>query len=116
MARQATVQRAARQSERLRGATHVAVVARQRFLNEHLLNIFERKILDPRRGARAGSKTEIGGAYLLPRREQHGALHDVIELANVARPRMRQQRLHRAGVEAGEWLAIARGVPPEKMH
>src|SRR5512146_1525104 len=84
MAREATVQCAARQSERLRGAAHVAVVTCQGLLNEHLLNVFEREVLEPRRGARSGAKSEIGGAHLVPRREQHGALHDVIELADVA--------------------------------
>src|ERR1700755_2056421 len=60
--RDAPVQRAARQPERLRGAAHVAFVPRQRFLNEHFLNILERQILEPRGGAaRRRAQAEVGG-------------------------------------------------------
>src|SRR5262245_35909114 len=46
MRRDAPVERAPRQPQRLRGAADVALVARQRFLNEHFFNVLERQLVE----------------------------------------------------------------------
>src|SRR6185437_16812544 len=107
----APVERAPRQSERLGGAAHVPFVARECFLNEHFLNVLERQVLEPRRGRRPAAQAKVADAHLFALGQQHGALHGVVQLADVPRPRVGKQRLDRAVVEAGERFAIALGVP-----
>src|SRR5215831_15644198 len=93
----APVQRAPRQPERLCGPAHVSVVPRQCFLNEQLLDVLERQLVEARGGARRHPKTQIACPDVIALREQHGALDRVIELANVAWPRVAEQQLHGAG-------------------
>src|SRR5205823_8182189 len=110
------IKRTARQTKRLGGAAHVAVVATQRFLNQQPLDFLECQVLEPGcRRARA-AKAEIVGADLLRLREQYRTLHRVIELANVTGPRMLEKHLHGAGVEPRKLFAVSRGVPPQEVH
>src|SRR5690242_17374794 len=117
MSGEPAVQRAAAQAEGFRGLTHVPLVARECLLDEESLHLVEREILESRRIRRARrAETQVAGAHELALREEDGALHRVIELADVPRPRMIEERLHRAEVEAGERLAIAIGVPAQEVH
>ena len=96
----APVERAPRQPERLRGVAHVAVEAGESLLDQ-TASRRPRVAVRPsaERPSRSGPEPEIGGAHLLALREEDRPLDGVIELADVARPRMGQQRLHRAGVK-----------------
>src|ERR687884_623889 len=108
MTRQSAVERAAAQAQRLRGLADVALEARERLLDEEPLDLLERHLLEPRRprgAARGAAQREVGRAHLVAVREEHRALDRVVELADVARPEVVEQRLHRARVEAGELLA-----------
>ena len=49
-------------------------------------------------------------------RHQHAALDRVIELADVARPRVIEQRLQRRRLEAAEVLPIALRVLPQEVR
>src|SRR5215831_10351892 len=112
----APVQRAPRQPERLRGPTHVSVVPRQGFLNEQLLDVLERQLVETWRRARRHPKSQIASPDVIALREQHGALDRMIELANVTGPGVAEQQLHGAGVEAAERFAIARRVSAEEVR
>src|SRR5450432_3769494 len=105
---QAAIDRAAADSERLRGVTHVSIVARERLLNQHALRLLERDLFGARARTRGGAQREIDRALLLPLRQQHRALDDVIELADVSRPWMLEQRLHCGVVERREQLPVTR--------
>src|SRR6185437_12852076 len=106
----APIERASRQSEGLGRAADVPLVARERLLNEHFLNILERQIFEARRRRRPAAQAEVDDPHLVALRQQHGALHRVVQLANVPRPGVGEQRLDSAVVEPGERFAIALGV------
>src|SRR5439155_8083927 len=76
----------------------------------------ERQVLEPRGGRAAPFERQIAGPDLAGLREEHGTLDGVIQLADVARPRMGEQRPHRAGVERGDRFPVARHVTPKEVH
>src|SRR6185437_3073735 len=89
MRRHAPVERAAAQPECLRGVTDVAVESREGFLDERALGFVERQLLQSLRTARAAiAQCQIGLAHHVAAGEKHCALDRVLELADVARPRM----------------------------
>ena len=57
--------------------------------------------------SRSMRRPELAEADRRALRHQHAALDGVIELADVARPRMIEQRLQRRRLEAGDVLAVA---------
>jgi hypothetical protein len=56
-----------------------------------------------------------GWTYAVARRHQGGALDGVVELADVAGPRVGEQRLQRRRLEARRVLAVAPGMGAEKV-
>ena len=100
------------------GKADVAVVPRQHLLDEHPLGFLEREVGGRRRLA-AAARAEAE----MPRRDrgrrgighQHRALDAVRQLAHVAGPAVRLHQRGGVGVEAGDRLAVARGVDAEEM-
>src|SRR6185437_11099302 len=110
------VERAPAQSQRFGRLAHVSVVAGERLLDENALCFLERQLLVSRRRAlRARTQREVGSANGVTLGQEHGALDRMVELADVAGPRMIKQRLHRRRVEAAERFLIARGVSLEEV-
>ena len=109
------VERAAAQAERLGGLTDVAVETRHAFLiRKHSTS----SRLWPRVGRHLRGSFEAEVARLLDERSlrhQYGALDRVIDLADVAGPRVLEEDLHRAAFEAGQPLAIALRVLPQEV-
>src|SRR5579863_899767 len=101
------VKGAAAQAQRVGCPAYVAVEARQGFLNEEALHVLQAHILEARRRFARRPQAQIGRCDLSSLRHKHGALHHVVELAHVARPGVREQRLHRRGIEAGHQFLIA---------
>src|SRR3954471_6047117 len=91
------------QPQHLGSLAHVATMTLECFPDEHALDFLERQVLQAWAGA-TGAKSEIGGADPLTVRQQHGPLKRVVELADIARPRMRPERVERLGLEAGQRL------------
>jgi len=56
------------------------------------------------RGCLAGQEAQVRDADHLARRHEHTAFDRVVELADVARPGVVPERLHRGVVEAGDRL------------
>src|SRR5262245_11010003 len=108
------VERAARESERLRRLAHVALVSLEGAPNQLLLGLVQRQVIE---GGAAFRRTqaEIGRAHLIADREQHRALDRMVQLAHVAGPGMGAQRLQRFGLEPGQPLAVARGMALEEV-
>src|SRR6185436_2232217 len=113
---EAPVERAAREPERAGGVADVAVVTLERALDEHALHLVERELLERRGPGIGGTQAEIAGVQLRVARQQHRALHRVLQLAHVAGPGMRQQRLDRRRVEALQGLAIAPRVAFQEVR
>src|ERR1700730_7952969 len=86
---QAAVHRAAAQAQSFCRLAHIAVVPRQRALNQVMLHFIEAHLLEPRTGARSrGAQTEIPGTHQWSCGKQHSALDRMIQFANVSWPRM----------------------------
>src|SRR4051812_596732 len=104
---QTAVERAAAQPERLRGLADVASVPGKSLLDEEPLDVLEAHVLETRGRLARRPQPEVPRTDGVSLRHQHGALHRVIELADVARPAVIEQELHRTGVEAREVLAVS---------
>src|ERR1051326_263596 len=91
VALQASVERAAAETERLRRLRHVAVEARHRLLDQEPFDILEAHVLDARGGVAIDAEPELADPDRGALRHQHAALDRVIELADVARPRVIEQ-------------------------
>ena len=116
MALEATIERAARQAERLGRLAHVPLVPLQRFLDEHAFHFVQCHLLKRRRGRVVRhAQAQIGGQHHATARQQDRALDRVFEFAHVAWPRMAEQGLECALVETLEDLAITRGMPAQEM-
>ena len=76
------------------------------------------RLISSRRGgpSRPRAQAQVDGADDVALRHQDGALHGMIQLADVARPGVRQQRLDGALVEAGERLAVVLGMLPQEVR
>src|SRR5438093_1570739 len=106
VALESSIQRAAAQTERFGRLADVAVEARHRLLDQESLDVLEAHLLDARGRILVQPQAEIAGADRGGLRHQHAALDRVIELADVARPRMVEQRLQRRRLEAGDRLPV----------
>src|SRR5512143_418574 len=93
---EATVEGAPRQAEGPRRLGGVAAGAPQRLLAEVALGLLEGHLLDARADLAARAEHEVAGGDLGAVREDEGALDDVLELADVARPGVADERLQRA--------------------
>ena len=72
------------------------------------------RLISSRRGApsRAGPQPQIVNLYAGALRHQHRAFDGMVQLADIARPGMRQQRFHGSVFEAGQILAVMFGMLP----
>src|SRR5437016_2149164 len=104
---QTAIERAAAQPQGLGRLADVAVEARHRLLDQESLDVLEAHLLDARRRILVQAQAEVARTDRRRLRHQHAALDRVIELADVARPRMIEQRLQRLRLEPGDVLAIA---------
>src|SRR6185369_8407638 len=104
---QAAVQGAAREAQGLRRAAHVAVVARQRLLDEQALDLLQAHVVQAGGGAPLRAQGEVGGADALAPGHEQRALHRVVQLADVARPGVAGHGLEGPLVEAANALAVA---------
>ena len=94
----------------------VAVVPRQRALNQVMLHFVEAHFLQARSASRSrGAQTEIAGAHQRSGRKQHATLDRVVELANVPRPGMLVKDLRGDGIESTDGLAVALRIAAQKM-
>src|SRR2546427_1057481 len=116
VALQSPVKRATAQTERLGRLADVPVEPRHRFLDQEALDLFEAHVLDARRRVAIDAKTQLAEANRGSLRHQHAALDRVIELADVAGPRMIQQRLKRRRFESGDVLAIPLRMQPKEVR
>src|SRR5919201_1398322 len=98
MTRQSAVERAPAQAQRPRRLAHVAVEAGECLLDEQPLDLLQRHLLEPRgrRAARGRAEAEVARAQRVALREEHRALDGVVEFADVAGPRVVEQRLDAA--------------------
>src|ERR1700752_1963347 len=93
VALETAVQRASRKAQRARRLAHVAV-ARHGLLDQERLDVFEAHVLETS-GARAfAAQAEVARADRGALRHQHGSLHRMIDLADVAGPPVIEQHLH----------------------
>src|ERR1039458_8741614 len=104
VALQAAVEGAAAEAERIGGMAHIAAETRQRFFDEQRLDIFEAHLFEARRPFASGAQAEVGGADLISLRHEDGALHSVIQFADVAGPCVRQQRFDGGFLKASDGL------------
>ena len=72
---QAAIQRAAAQSQSVRRVADVAVVTRERLLDQKCLHFFKAHVLEARGRMRAGAQRQIAQADHVVLRHQHGAFH-----------------------------------------
>src|SRR5436190_5994568 len=91
----ASVQRAAAETECFGGLADVPVEPGHRLLDQEAFDVFEAHFLDPRRGVLVEPQPEIARTDGRRLRHQHAAFDRVIELTDVAGPRMIEQRLQR---------------------
>src|SRR5258708_6287607 len=113
---EAAVEGGSGEAERARGGTDVAGVAGHGFLDEELLDVLEAHLLE-RDAAFAGrAQREVAHADRIAARHERRALDRVVELADVARPRVVEQGLERRRLEAPELLAVTAGVPLEEVE
>src|SRR6266545_7172883 len=101
---QAAIQCAATEPQCFGRLADVAVEPCHRLLDEEALDLLEAHILDARRGIAIDPQPELAEADRSALRHQDAALHRVIQLADVAGPRVIQQRLKRRRLEAREVL------------
>ena len=96
---EAPVQRGARQTERLGDARDVAEVLLHRRLDHVALDLFERHAVDAEAVGGAAvfllGGDEVGLGQLAFAAQEQGALERLLELADVARPRLGAEPLHR---------------------
>src|SRR5206468_7590526 len=116
IALQASIERAPAETERLRRLAHVAVEAHHRLLDEKAFDILEAHVFDARRSVAVDAQTELAETDRRSLRHQDAALDGVIELADVARPGMIEQRLQRGRLEASEVLPVPLCVLPQEMR
>src|ERR1700745_2605824 len=94
---------------------YIAAETCERFLNQDALHVFDAHFIQFDRGFARGTQTQIARANLRTLRHQHGALDRMVELANVARPRMIGRKLQRDRLETFELLAITLRRLPQEM-
>src|SRR6266403_1362547 len=111
---QPAVEGAPAQAERLGRLAHVAAVALERLADQHALDLLEREVLEARAWP-AAPEAQVGRADKRAVRHEHRALERMVELADVAGPGMRLERVERLGLEAGERLPVASRVAAEKV-
>ena len=87
------IERAAAEAKRFGRLAHVAVEARHRLLDEEPFHFFEAHVFDARRLIAVDSQAELPEPDDRSLRHQHATLDGMIELADVARPGMVEQRL-----------------------
>src|SRR5512138_3863341 len=107
------VEGAPAEAQRLRGLTHVPAVALERLADEYALHLLQRQVLEPC-GRPAPTQPQVGGADQRTVGHEHRALQGVVQLAHVAGPSVALEGLQRLGLEAGERLAVPRGIAPEE--
>src|SRR5579872_5762421 len=116
IALKAPVQGRAAQAERLGGLADVAVESGHGLLDQEALDVLEAHVLEASaRGVLACAEPQIGRLDERPLCHQDGALDRMIELPDVSGPAVLEQRLHRAGLEAGQPFAIALRVLTKEM-
>src|SRR4051812_3582661 len=93
----------------------VAVEAGERLFDEQRFDIFEAHLLQARWTFAASAETEVGGPDGLALGHKDGALDGVVELTYIAGPRVAEQGLHGAFVEAGQRLAVMLRMLPQKV-
>src|SRR5712691_7319194 len=113
---QPPVQRAAAEAQRFRGLAHVAVGPRHRLLDQESFDLLEAHVLHPRSRIAVDAEPQLAESDRRALRHQDAAFHGVVELADISRPRVIEQRLKRRLLEAADVLAVALRVLPEKMH
>src|SRR6185437_11545067 len=82
MRRETPVERAPAQSQRPGSQRDVAIEAAERLLDEQTLRVLERELIEVRWRRRAARpEREVAGTHQVALRQQHGALHRVLQLA-----------------------------------
>src|SRR5262249_51843858 len=113
---QATIESAAAEPERFRGLADIPREARHGLLDEESFDLFEAHVLDARRRIAIDPQAELTQANGRSARHQHAALDRVIQLADVPRPGVIDERLQRRLFEPREVLAIALRMLPQEMY
>src|SRR5712692_10453876 len=111
---QPAVERAAREAERVRRLAHVALEARERPLDEPALRLLQRHGVEIGR-RRSGPEAEIVQLDALAARHEKPALHGVLQLTDVARPGIFDDRLQRRGREGRWWMPVLAHLPEQEV-
>src|SRR5580765_4445718 len=111
-----SVQRAPAEAERLCGLTDVAVVAPHGFLDEEPLDFLEAHVFDSRAAIADRAQTELSGADDPALGHQDTAFDRMVELTNVAGPRMLHERMKRRRLEVGDRLPVAPRMDPQEVR
>src|SRR5258706_3535506 len=111
-----SVQSAAAQPKSLCRLADVAVETGHGLLDQEAFDVLEAHVLDARRRLAIDPQPELGEPDHAALRHQDPALHRMIELTDVAGPRVIEQRLQRRRLEPGEVLAIALRVLPQEVR
>src|SRR4029077_16941811 len=96
-------------TQRPRGLADVAAESIHRLSHEQALDLLETEILEAD-GLAGASQVQVDRPDAFPRGHQDGSLDRVVELADVARPGMGDQRLEGGRVELGQRLAVPPGM------
>src|SRR5690348_6897933 len=113
---QTAIHCAATQAESFGGLADVAVVARERALNQVMLYFVQTHFFEPRAGTRRRrTQSQIRGAHQRPGGKQHAAFDRVVQLADIPRPQMLVQYLSRDRIEAADGFTIALCVAAQEM-
>src|SRR5207249_3142235 len=110
-----SVQSATAKTQRLGGLADVAVESRHRLLDEEAFDVLEAHLFDARCRVAVDAQAQLAEPNRRRLRHQDAALGRVIQLADVARPRMIEQRLQRPRLEAGDVLPVPLRVLPEEV-
>src|ERR1700680_1874124 len=113
---QTAVHRAAAKAQSFCRLADIAVVPRERALNQVMLHFIEAHLFEPRTGARShGAQTKIAGSHPRSCGEQPSPLYVMIHFTNVSRPRMLVENLCRYRIETADGLAITLRIPAQKV-
>src|SRR5690606_6766225 len=112
------VQRAAAESELVRGAAHVPAVPHERATDQMLLDLLERHLLESEGGRvrRARPQPEVVDADDFARGHEDRALDGVRQLTYVARPGVCSELAQRLRLVAADRLAVSAGGTFEEVR
>src|SRR5215510_12902407 len=90
-------------------------MARQCFLDKKVFYFLQAHIFYFCRTCSVTFQPQVAGLNLLASTDEHSSFNGMVQLANIARPRMFEHALHGCSLEAGYTLAIAISINFQKV-